>query len=183
MEEDLHRICRAGTMNGCALEPFADCHRLLFCTGSGSAWSAHLLSLELLLLVQEAFTSLDQSFTQQQEREWAKQQRRKGEAAGRRSWPGCTAIAALLHHGHLWVANAGVARPCPSAHACRQTEADNAVVLTSDLHAQSTSAPSAHACQQMKRRVLFWQPSCVQYGPYPSMMSRCRFDEQKPLCL
>lgn len=59
------------------------------------------------LAAQAAFLALDQAFQGQQDRSWAEEVRRKGQAAGTRAWPGCTAIAALLVHSRLWVANAG----------------------------------------------------------------------------
>ncbi len=47
---------------------------------------------------------------QQQEQEWRERVRRMGAgAAGKQAWPGCTALAVLLHHNTMLVANAG---PC-----------------------------------------------------------------------
>ena len=47
---------------------------------------------------------------QQQEQEWRERVRRMGGgAAGKQAWPGCTALAVLLHDNTMLVANAG---PC-----------------------------------------------------------------------
>ena len=56
---------------------------------------------------QEAFLGLDHAFQRQQDREWDEEVRRKGGVMGSRPHAGCTIITALLHHNHLWVANAG----------------------------------------------------------------------------
>ncbi|KAK9796343.1 hypothetical protein WJX73_010652 [Symbiochloris irregularis] len=61
--------------------------------------------------LQDTFLRLDKAFLESQQRSWDDQVQRKGQsAAGTRTWPGCTAIVALIHDGHLWVANAGDCR-------------------------------------------------------------------------
>ncbi len=46
---------------------------------------------------------------QQQEHEWRERVRRMGGgAAGKQAWPGCTALAVLLHRNTMLVANAGL---------------------------------------------------------------------------
>ena len=45
-----------------------------------------------------------------QDKEWAERKGRLANAAGERPWPGATAIAVLVHAGHLHVANAGDCR-------------------------------------------------------------------------
>ena len=63
----------------------------------------------MAVTVQEVFVGLDRAFQDRQEGEWAEQVCRKGAAVGTRSWPGCTAITAIIHHNALWIANAGAA--------------------------------------------------------------------------
>lgn len=59
---------------------------------------------------------------QQQEREWRERVRRMGaSAAGKQAWPGCTALAVLLHHNTMLVANAGlclIPSTFPASHHC-----------------------------------------------------------------
>lgn len=59
----------------------------------------------------ESFVSLDRSFRQQQDQQWQDQMKRMGAgAAGKRPWPGCTALAVLLKDDVMVVANAGDCR-------------------------------------------------------------------------
>ena len=45
---------------------------------------------------------------QQQDKQWLDRVRRMGQgAAGKRPWPGCTALVVLLKDDHMLVANAG----------------------------------------------------------------------------
>ena len=45
---------------------------------------------------------------QQQDKQWQDRVRRMGQgAAGKRPWPGCTALVVLLKDDHMLVANAG----------------------------------------------------------------------------
>ena len=62
------------------------------------------LAPEDRLRVQAAFLDLDAGFQEQQARIAASSQ-----STAKRRWPGSTAVAALLHRRHLWVANAGAA--------------------------------------------------------------------------
>ncbi|CAL5221159.1 g3298 [Coccomyxa viridis] len=71
-----------------------------------SNWQASSASAAL----QATFLSLDASFGQLQDKEWADRKGRLGSAAGERPWPGATAIALLVHAGRLHVANAGDCR-------------------------------------------------------------------------
>ncbi|DBB06962.1 TPA: hypothetical protein ACH3X3_009613 [Trebouxia sp. C0006] len=67
-----------------------------------------------------AFVSVDGSFRQQQEHERRGRVRRMGGgAAGKQAWPGCTALAVLLHRNTMLVANAGDCR----AVLCRKGKA------------------------------------------------------------
>lgn len=66
---------------------------------------------------------------QQQDQQWQDQMKRMGAgAAGKRPWPGCTALAVLLKDDVMVVANAGAQisntsalsrRHCVVAHPCR----------------------------------------------------------------
>lgn len=57
------------------------------------------------------FVSIDEHFRQQQDEEWRERVKRMGQgAAGKRPWPGCTALAVLLYQNTMLVANAGDCR-------------------------------------------------------------------------
>ncbi|KAL3150178.1 hypothetical protein ABBQ32_000038 [Trebouxia sp. C0010 RCD-2024] len=59
----------------------------------------------------DCFVSLDRSVRQQQDLQWQDQVKRMGaRAAGKRSWPGCTALAVLVKGNVMVVANAGDCR-------------------------------------------------------------------------
>ncbi|DBA85833.1 TPA: hypothetical protein ACH3X1_005382 [Trebouxia sp. C0004] len=115
------------------LEAQAGCHLLAVFDGhrgpQAAQYAAHHISQVLqhqlatgapAQALTNSFVSLDGSFRQKQEHEWREKVRRMGAgAAGKQAWPGCTALAVLLHHNTMLVANAGDCR----AVLCRKGKA------------------------------------------------------------